>query len=181
MSVCTPYAFELGAWAAMAFAFALVGGYWLVVRLRRVPEQNLEEEDVEQLTFDDVPAIKAAIARSDEICATVEKHNPEWMDKAVAAYFTLPLAELIEITGEGIRIALVGDDDDDPNLPRLIALPHSKGVWGALTKRLIKAKHLKWTGEMRPMTGKKANGRRTFVYEILTVAPVAVQHEMETV
>ncbi len=164
-----------GAWAAVGIFLVSVGAMKLTLwyeswRVRR----NLEEESD---AMEGQLSMIEAMERKDAILAEVTENNSAWIEKAVAAFKALPLGELIEMTGEDIRFALVGEDGKGLLVE---SPPRGNSAWGPLTARLIREGYLKWSGAVRPMRAKKANGRRTFVYEIFANgdAPVRVSEQM---
>ena len=163
MSSCTPYAFELGAWAALGLAGALVGGAYLVRRalpgaspgaqnntvLEGIPRASLEEEVMEQLTFDDAMAAKEAVL------SDVANQHEGWMALAMAKFHEVRHSLPEDFLGEDIRDALL-----KAGLPQ----PKSANVWGAFVGYLVRSKLLLPTGQWRAMQAAGSNARRSPVY-----------------
>lgn len=174
MNACYPYAFQWGAWTAVGFAGVLLLGGYVVGRVRAkalpeasakaqnnadlevIPRVVLEEEVMEQLTFED------ALAQRETVLEEVAENNAKWMVQARAAVENLPVAT--EGIGEDFRAMLMAAGLREPKHPN---------AWGTLFNLLTRTGVLVATGEMRPMRAKSSNARRSPVY-------VRAAREMET-
>ena len=119
----------------------------------------IEEEAMEQLSFDD---IEDAVAAKDAVLAEVVERNQEWTALAIAKFHELKHRLPEDFIGEDVRDLLIK-----------AGIPHRAPAWGPLIGILLRGQQIEKTGTHRKMQAVGANARESRVYRL------AVQRELE--